>query len=221
LEPQEIRNALGTFLFRGDDIFKKVSSLSGGETARIQLLKLMLGQDNLLLLDEPTNHLDISSREQLEDALCDYDGTLLIVTHDRYFINRIADKILILTQDGIETFSGDWDDYLKELTERNEKSHEVKEENKPSQNEYLLAKERKSNLNKARSDLSKIERRIAEIEENIASLETELASPDVMSDYVKSEELAKLLDNNNLELEALYEKWELAEELIERLSGED
>jgi len=218
MEPQEIRNALGTFLFRGDDVYKQVESLSGGELARIQLLKLMLEKNNVLLLDEPTNHLDIPSREQLENALCDYEGTLFVVTHDRYFISRIADRILILTEDGITEFSGDWDEYLQSLSET--KSQEKATDSEPSvsgENAYVLARERRSAQNRAKGELKRIEANIEEKEKSIAAIEEQLASPEIVSDYQRAAELASELTLEREQLDQMYLDWEAAEQTLNTL----
>jgi len=218
MDPQQIRNALGTFLFRGDDVFKQVGALSGGELARIQLLKLMLEKNNVLLLDEPTNHLDIPSREQLEDALCDYEGTLFIVTHDRYFINRIADRILVLTENGISEFSGDWDEYLRSLAEDSRKTEDPISE--PQQNAYLLAREKRSAQNKAKGELKRIEAAIEEKEKRISEMEEELSDQNVACDYQRASEIAGALAKAREELDELYTVWEEAELLLGTLMEE-
>ena len=129
----EVRSALASFLFKGDEVFKPLSKMSGGERARVSLLKLMLKGSNFLLLDEPTNHLDASSREELEKTLLDYSGTMLIVSHDRYFINKIADRILLLTNNGVKEYLGNYDYYLERTTA--EKSGAVPTENKKDKKE--------------------------------------------------------------------------------------
>ena len=143
MDQTEIRSALALFLFRGDDVFKKVSVLSGGERAKIALLKIMLAKPNFLMLDEPTNHLDINSREVLEEALLNYDGTLLVVSHDRYFINKLSNKITHLTHDGAVSIDGNYDNYL-EFKENNQKpvEKEIKETTKV--NTYKLQKEQQA-----------------------------------------------------------------------------
>ena len=151
---KDIRNALGAFLFRGDEVEKKVSQLSGGERARVQLLKMMLTKANLLLLDEPTNHLDIASREVLENALDEYNGTIIAVTHDRYLVNRLADRIFHMTKDGLTEYVGGYDDYLEAV--KNEAA-QVKTEEKPlSQNakDYKESKLLKSEIGRARNAVS-------------------------------------------------------------------
>lgn len=129
----QVRTALGSFLFRGDDVFKHVSELSGGERARIAILKLMLSGANMLLLDEPTNHLDISSCEALENALLNYDGTLFVISHDRYLINKLADRIYYLTPDGVKEYRGSYDAY----TLAAENAAQVRQEEKPAKQEKV------------------------------------------------------------------------------------
>lgn len=128
LTQTQIRNALAVFLFKGEDVFKEIHKLSGGERARVELVKLMLKSVNLLIMDEPTNHLDIESREALENALSDYDGTMIMVSHDRYFINKLADRILYLTPNGVESYSGDYDSFVaraKRLRQNRKQSRQV------------------------------------------------------------------------------------------------
>ena len=157
----DIRSALAMFLFRGEDVFKKVSSLSGGERAKISLLKIMLSKPNFLILDEPTNHLDIISREVLENALEGFNGTLLVVSHDRYFINKLATKIVYLTHDGAVDIKGNYDSYL--LFKDNVKSQEERSEVKrPVVNEYKLKKEQASNARKRKTQILKLEKEIEE-----------------------------------------------------------
>ena len=154
----EVRSALASFLFKGDEVFKPLSKMSGGERARVSLLKLMLKGSNFLLLDEPTNHLDASSREELEKTLLDYSGTMLIVSHDRYFINKIADRILLLTNNGVKEYLGNYDYYLERTTA--EKSGAVPTENKKdkkekTQNDYFLQKQKQSEERKRQTKLKK------------------------------------------------------------------
>lgn len=220
MDSKQIRNALGTFLFRGDDVFKQVGTLSGGELARIQLLKLMLEKNNVLLLDEPTNHLDIPSREQLENALCDYEGTLLIVTHDRYFINRIADRILVLTENGVSEFSGDWDAYLRMLSETEDHAVETLEEQEQPQNAYVLARERRSAQNHARGELKRIEAAIEKKEAHVAEMEVELVDPKIACDYQRAAEISLVLSAERESLDQLYIEWEEAELLLSSFTEE-
>ncbi len=206
-----VRNALAAFLFKGEDVFRKLEVCSGGERARVALLKLMLGGYNFLLLDEPTNHLDSFSREELENTLLNYEGTMLIVSHDRYFINKLATRIVELTPDGCNNFLGNYDDYANNrYIDQNDKESKNKE--KPKVNEYKLKKERQSNLRKLNTLQKKIEEEIEETESKISLTEEELSS-------APYEELLKLtaeLDELTNKRDALYEQWEeVSSQLLE------
>ena len=215
----EVRSALAAFLIRGDEVFNETSALSGGEKARIQLLKLMLSGANLLLLDEPTNHLDISSREALEAALEDYEGTMLIITHDRYLVNRMADRILYMEEDGLAEYIGGYDDYLEAAARRPQRPAEAAQKaEKP--NSYKAQKERQSMLNRAAGVVRRAEESIAAAERELEAINQRLASPAVSSDYVKSAELAKEADGKQAELEALYADWEQAQQALDELCEE-
>ena len=221
MDDTAIRTALAAFLFRGDDVHKELGLLSGGERARVQLLKLMLSGANLLLLDEPTNHLDIASREALERALEEYDGTLLIVTHDRYLVDRLADRVLYLTGEGVEEYIGGYTEFLAERARR-AMLHEAhaqqpfqEEAAAPKQNDYRAKKERQSALNRAAGEVRRAEERVASAEEELAALEAELALPDVASDYKKASKLARTADEKRQALEGLYRKWEEAQAHLE------
>lgn len=213
----EICNALAAFLFRGEDVEKPVAKLSGGEAARLQLLKMMLTRANLLLLDEPTNHLDIASREALENALENYDGTMLVVTHDRYLINRLADRVLHMTKDGLKEYIGGYEDYLKARAE----NAEEKAAHKPSESQnavdYRERKEHQSALNRAKGRVSRIEKAIAEAEQSLENLNNELALPHIASDYKKAAELSKKGDEIKENIDDLYLEWGEAEEELEEL----
>ncbi len=205
----EIRNALAAFLFRGDDVFKPVAQLSGGERARLLLLKLMLARDNLLLLDEPTNHLDIGSCEALEEALSGYDGTIFIVSHDRYFINRMADHIIRLTEDGCRVFPGNYDDYLAELEREPEPAAQAPSAPAPAKvNDYKLRKEQESARRKLAGRIRRNEEAIARAETAVAALHERLADEAVSADYNRVMELTAELDRANTALEELMEEWE-------------
>lgn len=207
LTQTELRNALAAFLFRGDDVFKPVSLLSGGERARLLLLKLMLARDNLLLLDEPTNHLDIASREALEDALSGYDGTIFIVSHDRYFINRMADRVLRLTADGCRSYPGNYDAYLEKLSQQTEQAARP-EEKKPKENAYKLRKEQESARRKLKTRIQRTEEEIARTEAAIAALHAQLETEEVAADYNRVLEVSAQLEETGRKLEALMEQWE-------------
>ena len=203
----EIRSTLARFLFKNDDVFKPLSTLSGGERAKVLLTKLMLGKFNFLMLDEPTNHLDIISCEALEQALKEYEGTLLIVSHDRYLINSLADKIYYLTPTGIEIFEGNYDAFLEKFkpfqTER-----KPPEEQPEKQTEYKNKKERDALRRKMKARLSKVEVEIAEKENLLNDLNAEMNSPEVSSDYEKMLELTNKIDEEQRKLESLYSEWE-------------
>ena len=215
---KDICNALAAFLFRGDEIEKQIKLLSGGEAARVQLLKLMLTKANLLLLDEPTNHLDAFSREELENTLLDYDGTLLIVSHDRYFINKIATRIFELKKDGVDEYIGNYDEYIERKAAIAKEQPVEKTAAKPKkQNDYKLKKERQSQLRKAKTRLTKCEAEIEDAENEIEEINEKMTS----SDY---EELMKLTDRlhtvTNLR-DGLYDEWEKLSELLQELTDEE
>lgn len=211
----EVRSALASFLFKGDEVFKPLSKMSGGERARVSLLKLMLKGSNFLLLDEPTNHLDASSREELEKTLLDYSGTMLIVSHDRYFINKIADRILLLTNNGVKEYLGNYDYYLERTTA--EKSGAVPTENKKekTQNDYFLQKQKQSEERKRQTKLKKAEAEIERLDEEIAKTQELLSSEEVAADYEKLMELSKLLEHLQKQQEEQYEIWEELESMAE------
>lgn len=214
----EVRSALASFLFKGDEVFKPLSKMSGGERARVSLLKLMLKGSNFLLLDEPTNHLDASSREELEKTLLDYSGTMLIVSHDRYFINKIADRILLLTNNGVKEYLGNYDYYLERTTA--EKSGAVPTESKKdkkekTQNDYFLQKQKQSEERKRQTKLKKAEAEIERLDEEIAKTQELLSSEEVAADYEKLMELSKLLEDLQKQQEEQYEIWEGLESMAE------
>lgn len=197
-----LRNALAAFLFKGDDVYKLLKNCSGGERARIALLKLMLGKFNFLLLDEPTNHLDAFSREELENTLLNYSGTMLIVSHDRYFINKLATSVLELKKDGITRYDGDYNYYL----EKRKTEEEIIVKSKPVKaNDYKLKKEKASNLRKLKTKISRLEADIEDSEVKAALLEEEIACN---PPYEKLMELTQQLYSINQEKDRLYEEWE-------------
>lgn len=207
MDQTEIRSALALFLFRGDDVFKKVSVLSGGERAKIALLKIMLSKPNFLILDEPTNHLDINSREVLEEALLNYDGTLLVVSHDRYFINKLSNKIIHLTHDGAVSIDGNYDNYL-EYKEKNHKPVEEERKETNKINTYKLQKEQQALERKRNSRITKIEKEIEEKETEISEIQNLLELPETSADYEKLLELTEKFDLLKNELDKLYLEWE-------------
>ena len=200
----KIRNALATFLFKGDDVFKEISMLSGGERARVALLKLMLSPSNFLLLDEPTNHLDIISREALEEALTQYEGTLFIVSHDRYFINKMADRIYRMTKDGVTEYIGNYDYYVEKCKDE----EVIVKKEAPKENEYKVKKEKESVMRRLQGQISRAEQNISETEEIINKLEEQLHSPECSSDYVRAIKLTNGIENLRTKLEGLYEEWD-------------
>ena len=223
LHPQmtqtEVRSALAVFLFKGEDVFKPVGALSGGERARVLLLKLMLSKANFLLLDEPTNHLDIGSCEALEDALSGYDGTLFVVSHDRYLINKLADKVYVLGKDGAKLYLGNYDSYL----EQREKEQQAVEEERPEPkvNLYKLRKERESNLRRRRTALSRLESQIEENDRKVKALEEQLADPDFAADYEAVTQASHEIAQLHQESEDLLMEWtQLSEELEQLENGE-
>ena len=206
----EIRTALASFLFKGEEVFKPLSKMSGGERARISLLKLMLKGSNFLLLDEPTNHLDSASREELEKTLKEYSGTLLIISHDRYFINKLADRILVLSENGVKEYLGNYDYYLErtknEIEEENQATASVKKA-KP-QNDYFLQKQKQSDERKRQTKLRKAEEAIERLDGEIEQLQTLLASEEVAADYERLIELTNQLEQLQQEQEEQYAIWE-------------
>lgn len=211
----QVRSALAAFLFKGDDVFKKISELSGGERARIALLSLMLGGYNLLLLDEPTNHLDAFSREELENTLLDYDGTMLIVSHDRYFINKLSTRILELSENGFTEYLGDYDYYIEKRASRQPAETQVKAAKPEKVNDYKLKKEQASQQRKLKTQLSRTENEIAELEKEIENIQEKLNSTEVQSDYEKLIEFTDLLNSKNDELMEKYSLWDELQGMIE------
>ena len=204
----EVRSALASFLFRGDEVFKPLKKMSGGERARISLAKLMLKGSNFLLLDEPTNHLDSASREELEKTLADYSGTLLIISHDRYFINKLADRVLVLDKSGITEYLGNYDYYIEHIrTEQKEVKETAVSKEKP-QNDYFLQKQRQSEERKRQTRLKKAEEAIERLDEEIAHTQELLSSEEVSADYEKLIELTKRLEELQTEQEEQYAIWE-------------
>lgn len=204
----KLRTCLGSFLFKGDEVFKPLSKMSGGERARVSLLKLMLDGSNLLLLDEPTNHLDSVSREQLESTLGNYEGTMLIISHDRYFINKLATRILALDKNGVTEYLGNYDYYLERTAKTGEGTSESvsKAEKKP--NDYVLEKQKRAKERKLKNDIKKAEELIERLDEEIAVLNDELQKDEVVSDFEKLTELTNELEKKQSELEKAYENWE-------------
>lgn len=212
----EVRSALAGFMFKNDDVYKRMCDLSGGERARIALLKLMLTGANVLLLDEPTNHLDIKAREALEAALSEYNGTLIIVSHDRYFINKLSTNVYRVSEKGSEKFDGGYDDYYQKavLSTQNQK---VEKEEKPKVNDYKLRKERESEIRKTKTAISKCEAKIEEIDQQISQIESEISDPENSADYEKIMELTTKLTALKEEQETEMLNWETLSEKLEEL----
>ena len=221
LNNTQIRNVLAAFLFTGEDVFKRISDLSGGERGRVSLAKLVLSNANFLILDEPTNHLDIMSKEILEDALNGYEGTILYVSHDRYFINRTAHRILDLTEGQFVNYVGNYDYYL----EKHDTVMAAIEANAPqnadadsavaakaAESEVKLdwkaQKEEQARLRKKENDLKKCEEKIAELEARISEIDTEMSDPTIGTQVAKLQELSKEQTSCQEQLEKLYEQWE-------------
>ena len=209
----EIRSTLARFLFKNDDVFKPLSTLSGGERAKVLLTKLMLAQSNFLMLDEPTNHLDIISCEALQKALSEYQGTLLIVSHDRYLINSLADRIFYLTPNGIEIFEGNYDDFLDKFKPF-EKPVQPEKEHIEKQLEYKNKKERDALKRKTKARIAKIETDISELEDKLNALSDSLNSPEISCDYEKTLSLTNQIDETQRTLDSLYQEWEKLNELL-------
>ncbi|EJS63870.1 ABC transporter ATP-binding protein [Bacillus cereus] len=216
LQPEkEIRTILGNFLFTGDDVLKPVSSLSGGQKARLALAKLMMQKSNLLILDEPTNHLDLNSKEILENALIDYPGTLLFVSHDRYFINRVTTTVIELSTEGAQEYLGDYDYYVEKKNEMIERAELEQEDEAPVQKvvaqeklNYLEEKERKKLERQRTRKIEELEQNIVELEEEIATLEDQLCLPEIYADYEKASEITTNKQSLQEQLESCMAEWE-------------
>ena len=213
-----LRSALAAFLFRGEDVFRQVSVLSGGERARLLLLKLMLRRDNFLLLDEPTNHLDIVSCEALEEALSGYDGTMLIVSHDRYFINRMADRIIELKPTGCWAVEGNYDTYI-EKKQTGSPATTPQFAQQPKTNLYKEKKEQASRLRKAETRLRRVEELIAESEERSAEWQKQLDSGALSDDYTALLNATAALEKETAVQEDLLIEWEQLQEECEKLKN--
>ena len=211
MEQSNVRGALGMFLFTGDDVFKPIHTLSGGEKGRVALTALMLRKDNLLLLDEPTNHLDMDSREVLEDALADFGGTIITVSHDRYFINRIANRIIEMQPDGVTEYIGNYDDYI----ERKNRPVAVEAEAGKTKTELEKEKRREKLSRQALRQLKiraqEAEKAVGVKEAEIAELEAQMADPSLYSDAQKSADVQRAYQKAQQALQTLYEQWEAAE----------
>jgi ATP-binding cassette subfamily F protein 3 len=209
LNHTDLRTRLATFLFQGEDVFKEINKLSGGERSRISLLKLMLSKSNFLLMDEPTNHLDIVSKQVLEEALSGYNGTVLFISHDRYFINKVAGKIVELDSKGCTIYKGDYSYYLskKPVIDLQNDNTSAQESVTEQKNDWMKQKEEKSNQRKQQKRLETVEIEIARIEARIKEVESLQLQPEVFADHVKCQALHDENENLKNELEELYTEW--------------
>ena len=221
MKEAEVRTVLGRFLFRGDSVLKIVRDLSGGEKARLQLAKLMLEKNNLLVLDEPTNHLDITSKQVLEDALENYEGTIVFVSHDRYFINKIANKVLDITGDDYSIYLGNYDYYLEkreqELIAKKLKEEKTAEVQGKVANDYALGKEEKKRIRKLERTREELLEKIESLEEKVTLVNNELTKEEVYTDAIKVQEYNEELRSLNQEIEDLNNNWLEIEEELESL----
>lgn len=208
---KDIRNVLGGFLFSGEDVEKTIPLLSGGEKARVALAKLSMNKENFLILDEPTNHLDIDNKEVLENALIDYQGTLLFVSHDRYFINRIANKVIELSPEGSKLYLGDYDYYLEKKKEEEEIAELQAKEAEPVEapkKKFYQDKEQQKLIRSLRRKIETIEENLSALDEKIDELETQMSQPAVLNDHVQLLELTNELEAKKAEQEEQLSSWE-------------
>lgn len=238
LNDTKVRNVLAAFLFRGDDVYKRIGDLSGGEQGRVSLAKLMLSNANFLILDEPTNHLDIQGREVLEDAIRNYEGTVLYVSHDRYFINKTATRILELFENRFDNYIGDYDYYLEKkedvrkyggsVLDASANSQKVRTSAVPNpeikseqKTDWELQKEYKKNLQKLQRDLKSTEEEIQKLEARNEELDDDYMNPDIAADVGRLMELHKEHEKNDARLGDLYENWETISEQLEELKQQE
>ncbi|HAT4157245.1 ABC-F family ATP-binding cassette domain-containing protein [Clostridium perfringens] len=220
LTTTEIRNYLASFLFTGDDVFKEISLLSGGEKCKINLLKLMLSKANLLLLDEPTNHLDIMSREALEDAILSYDGTLIVISHDRYFLNKVINKIVELQENGLKTYLGNYNYYMDKKANPN-RYEDIDEEINQGKTKTQIKEERKKkksaekSARALRAQLRDVEKLIPQKEEELEKLQGMLCAEEVYSNPEESVRVNKKINSVQEEIDSLYATWEELSESLE------
>ncbi|EOU1594991.1 ABC-F family ATP-binding cassette domain-containing protein [Clostridium perfringens] len=220
LTTTEVRNYLASFLFTGDDVFKEISLLSGGEKCKINLLKLMLSKANLLLLDEPTNHLDIMSREALEDAILSYDGTLIVISHDRYFLNKVINKIVELQENGLKTYLGNYNYYMDKKANPN-RYEDIDEEINQGKTKTQIKEERKKkksaekSARALRAQLRDVEKLIPQKEEELEKLQEMLCTEEVYSNPEESVRVNKEINSVQEEIDSLYATWEELSESLE------
>ena len=219
MEQSDVRGALGMFLFTGDDVFQPIKTLSGGEKGRVALTALMLRKDNLLLLDEPTNHLDMDSREVLEDALSDFGGTIITVSHDRYFINRIANRILEMRPEGVVEYMGNYDDYVEKKNQPVEQEAVAGKTRTELEKEKRREKQSKQALRQLKARAQEAEKAIGVKEEEITQMEAQMADPALYADAEKAAAVQKSYQQAQRDLQALYEAWEEAEAALQEAEG--
>lgn len=215
----QVRNALAAFLFKGDDVYKITSSLSGGEKARLALLKLMLSGANFLVLDEPTNHLDIKSREALESSFDTFDGTMLVVSHDRYFINRLSTRILRLHKNGVDSYPGNYDSFVEHRIDRTVKPEREKAALK--ENTYKKQKELESLKRRTRGKISRLEEQIDFLDGELEKIQGEISAPENAADYEKILTLTDKLHETTEKQEQLMLEWQELTEELEKLESRE
>ena len=222
---EKARNVLGSFLFKGDDVFKLVGDLSGGERARLALLKLFLQGDNFLILDEPTNHLDVPTREIVERALQQFGGTCFIISHDRYFLDQVSTRTLVLENKGLTEYLGNYSYYKAKLKEQQDiaaltevveevPKEDVKTEAKTISTSPSDEPKKKTNTYMVEKQLAEVEEEIARLEATMKMYEVQLANPVVQQDLEEMENISKQLSDTESNLQKLYEKWEHFSELL-------
>lgn len=220
LKEVQVRNYLAGFLFTGDDVFKKIDDLSGGEKSRISLLKLMLSKANLLFMDEPTNHLDIASKEILEDAICAYDGTVFVISHDRYFLNKVPDRIFELKDGKFTEYLGNYDYMMEKKAELSEYNNFLKsQEDSPTKTQMKLQKKKDKEIEKEKKKLKNDEKKLLDeihnLEEKIVHIDMELCKEEVYTDAQKMKEYSREKIEIQARIENLYEKWETLSMMLE------
>lgn len=225
---KDIRSLLGSFLFVGDDVYKLVHDLSGGEKARLELTKLSFKPINFLVLDEPTNHLDIDSREVLENAINEFNGTVLFISHDRYFINQVATDVLDMHADGIKHYEGNYDDYLAAVNKvTTTEGSDTQATSKPSakrsdaQQSYQQSKETQRARRKLQRQVDKLESQMTELEEQEQAIQEKMSQPEIATDIGKLSDLQKELDKLNAQSEEVELDWTTAAEELEKFDQEN
>lgn len=215
----EIRNILASYLFRGDDVYKQVSSLSGGEKGRLTLVKLMLSEANFLILDEPTNHLDIISKNILEEALIGYEGTLFVISHDRYFVNRIATRILHLDKGAMTSYLGDYEHYLEKRNSLNDADVSTNTDSQSSETKMSWMEEKayKAEKRKLESRFESLEKDIHNLESRIESIQEQLYDEAVYSNHIKATELTNEKESIEEKLNLIYDEWEEISDKLENI----